>query len=98
MIGSKTQILNNICYTELVYERINRKLNSKFSKYEIERMLFKIIRETDEMHFQKTGKNFYITNTENNIRITINTTTCRVITVDIVDNNQQKATDIQHFV
>ena len=66
MIGSKTQILNNICYTELVYERINRKLNSKFSKYEIERMLFKIIRETDEMHFQKTGKNFYITNTENN--------------------------------
>ena len=97
MTGNKTEILNNICYTELVYERINKKLNSKFSKYEIESMLFNIIRETDEIHFQKTGKNIYIINTENNIRITINSTTCRVITVDRADKNQQKTMDIQHF-
>ena len=94
MIGDKTEILNNICYTESVYERINKKLNSKISKYEIESMLFNIIKETDEIHFQKTGKNIYITNTENNIRITINSTTCRVITVDRADKNQQKTTDI----
>ena len=97
MTGNKTEILNNICYTESVYERINKKLNSKFSNNEIERMLFNIIRETDEKHFQKTGKNFYITNTEHNIRITINSTTCRVITVDRADKNQQKTMDIQHF-
>ena len=90
MIGSKTDILNNICYTELVYERINKKLNSKFSKYEIERMLFNIIKETNETHFQKTGKNFYIINEKHNIRITINSNTYRVITVDIIDKNQQK--------
>jgi hypothetical protein len=42
----KTEILSRICYTELVYERINKKLNSKFSKSEIEKMLFNIVKET----------------------------------------------------
>lgn len=79
---NKTEILNNICYTELVYGRINKKLKSNFSKSEIEIMLFNLIRETDEMSFQKVGKNFYITNVDKNIRITINSNTFRIITVD----------------
>ena len=81
---NKTEILNNICYTELVYGRINKKLKSNFSKSEIEIMLFNLIRETDEMSFQKVGKNFYITNVDSNIRITINSNTFRIITVDRV--------------
>ena len=56
----KTEILSRICYTEFVYERINKKLDSKFSKSEIEKMLFDIVRETQEMFFQKIGKNIYI--------------------------------------
>ncbi|MFO7657722.1 MAG: DUF3781 domain-containing protein [Bacteroidales bacterium] len=32
--------------------------------------------------FTKTGKNYYMTNTGNNIRITINSNIFRVITVD----------------
>ena len=78
----KTEILYKICYTELVYGRINKKLNNKFSKVEIERMILSIIEQTAESFFQKTGKNTYITNQENNIRITVNSYTFRVITVD----------------
>lgn len=79
---NKTEILNNICYTELVYERINKKLNTRFSKPEIEKMLFDIIKETPETFFQRTGKNVYVTSLEKDIRITINTNTYRIITVD----------------
>ena len=78
----KQEILQNICYTELVYERINKKLNTKFSKNQIEEFISKILKETSENSFSKKGKNFYIYNRENNIRITINSNTFRVITVD----------------
>ncbi len=79
---NKEEILNNICYTELVYGRINKKLNSKFSKSEIEEMLFSVIKETEEIFFQRIGKNIYVVNSENNIKITINSNTYRIITVD----------------
>jgi len=79
---NKAEILNNICYTELVYDRINKKLNSKFSKSEIEKMLFRVIKETEGMFFHRIGKNIYVVNSENNIKITINSNTYRIITVD----------------
>ena len=78
----KQEILNNICYTELVYERINKKLNTMLPKPEVEAMIVDLIDQTEVKYFQKTGKNFYITNTQQNIRITINSNTFRVITVD----------------
>lgn len=81
---NKIEILNKICYTELVYDRINKKLKSNYSKPEIETMIFDFIKETQENHFQKTGKNFYISNIENNIKITINSYTYRIITVDLI--------------
>ena len=78
----KTEILNKICYTELVYGRINKKLKSNLSKQEIEKILYSIIENTQELYFEKIGKNIYVTNTENNIKITINSYTYRIITVD----------------
>lgn len=78
----KTNTLNKICYTELVYKRINKKLKINFSNLEIEEMIFRVIEETKETLFEKIGKNIYITNLENNIKITINTHTYRVITVN----------------
>lgn len=78
----KAKILTNICYTELVYGRINKKLKSNYAKSEIERFIFDVINETAEAFFQKTGKNYYIINTEKSIRITINSNTFRVITVN----------------
>lgn len=78
----KTQILSNICYTELVYDRINKKLKTNFSNKEIEILMFKTIEKTEINNFEKIGKNFYISNFEKNVRITVNSNTFRIITVD----------------
>lgn len=90
MNNYKNKILDNICYTELVYERINKKLNLKLSKDKIEEMIFEIIRETDNTEFRKTGKNIYITNKHKKIRLTINSYTNRIITVDKLDKKNNE--------
>ncbi len=82
MIINKQKILESICYTELVYGRINKKLNTNFSKEQIEAYILKILKETNESLFTKTGKNYYVLNAENHIRITINSGTFSIITVD----------------
>ncbi len=82
MNSYKKEILNKICYTELVYGRINKKLNLELSKDRIEKLISEILSETDESEFQKRGKNIYITNNKRNIRLTINSFTNRIITAD----------------
>lgn len=82
MNTSKSKILKNICYTELVYDRINKKLGVGFSKGEIEGLVLMVVEQTEERFISRVGKNYYVTNVENNIRITINSNTFRVITVD----------------
>jgi hypothetical protein len=78
----KLKILNTICYTELVYGRINKKLKTTFSKSEIEKMIYQLLLDTDESDFLKIGKNYYAKNTDKQIRITINANNYRIITVD----------------
>ena len=82
MNSYKSEILNKICYTELVYGRINKKLGLELSKDEIEKFILSIIKETDHSEFHKRGKNIYILNNEKNIRLTINSHTYRIITAD----------------
>ena len=82
MNKNKTEILKNICYTELVYGRINKKLNTNFSKKQIKEYIFKILNETEINFFSKIGKNFYVLNKKYKIKITINSNTFRIITVD----------------
>ena len=82
MQNYKKEILDKICYTELVYGRINKKLKKELSKDKIEKMISEIISETEETKFQKTGKDIYITNNERNVRLTINSYTNRIITAD----------------
>ena len=86
MTDSKQRIIENLCYTELVYERINKKLTADFTKEQIELFVVEILKKTNEKFYIKTGKNYYVTNTENNIRITINSNTFRIITVDRLRN------------
>ncbi|MEQ9167929.1 MAG: DUF3781 domain-containing protein [Fulvivirga sp.] len=83
----KKEILEKICYTELVYGRINKKLNIELSNDKIEELIFSIINETEETEFKKTGKNIYITNNEQNIKLTINSYTNRIITADKLKKN-----------
>lgn len=82
MTNYKKDILEKICYTELVYGRINKKLNINLSKGEIEKMVLTIIKETEESGFYKKGKNIYIINNDRNIRLTINSFSNRIITAD----------------
>ena len=78
----KEEILLKHCYTELVYQRINKKLNTSFTKSETETLLRKVLTETDIENFERKGKNFYISNKQHNIKITVNSNTFRIITVD----------------
>ena len=82
MNSYKEEILSKVCYTELVYGRINKKLELELSKQKIEALISTILSETDESEFQKKGKNVYVTNSERNIRLTINSYTNRIITAD----------------
>lgn len=79
---NKNEILKNLCYTELVYQRINKKLGTFFSKEECETLIKKVLIETELKYYEKIGKNFYIENKQHNIKITINSNTFRIITVD----------------
>ena len=79
---NKDEIINNICYTELVYGRINKKLYTSYSKYQIEKMILDILETTSQDDYSKVGKNYYIRNIDKNIRVTVNSKTYRVITVD----------------
>jgi hypothetical protein len=82
MRSIKNDIIKNLCYTELVYSRINRKLGTNFSKEKIEEYILEILKRTNKNSISKTGKNYYVSNSEKTIRITINSTTFRIITVD----------------
>jgi len=81
---TKKEILDNIGYTELVYGRINKKLKIQFSKKQIEEFIHKILKETEEQFFSKSGKNYYAVNRKHNVRLTINSNTFRIITADIL--------------
>ena len=78
----KATIIEKLCYTKLVYDRINRKLGLHLSPQEIESFISDIIMHTDTNHFLKKGKNYYITNDTEHICITVNSCTYRVITTD----------------
>ena len=90
MPNYKKTILDKLCYTELVYGRINKKLKIELSKDEIEELITMIILETDENKFIKTGKNIYITNEKRNIVLTINSYTNRIITAEKFDKRKTK--------
>ncbi|WP_255346273.1 DUF3781 domain-containing protein [Prevotella sp. oral taxon 317] len=77
-------IIEKLCYTELVYDRINRKLGLHLSPHEIESFVSEIIESTDDAHIQKRGKNYYVTNDAAHVRIRVNSFKYGVITVDII--------------
>ena len=78
----KNNILDNICYTDLVYGRINKKLGMNLTNDEIEDFILKIIVDAQEDDFEIIGKNYYINNYTENIKLTINRNTTRIITAE----------------
>ena len=88
MNNLKEVVLSKICYSDLVYGRINKKLNLAFSNEAIEELILEIIKETFPSEFNKIGKNIYISNHKKNIRLTINSFTNRIITADKLHSNK----------
>ncbi len=82
MESTKQKIIENICYTELVYGRINKKLSTNLTKPQIESFILETLNQTAAQDYIKSGKNYYISNIEKNICITVNSYTFRVITVN----------------
>ncbi len=81
MENIRSTILNNICYTELVYGRINKKLGLCLSNSDVEALVTNLI-SRPENQINKVGKNFYITDLKDKISLTVNSFTYRVITAD----------------
>lgn len=77
----KNEILKNLCYTELVYARINKKLGFNLDKIAIENLILSLISDNSSVT-EKIGKNYYVKNYSENISVTINSYTYRVITVN----------------
>jgi len=75
-------LLKKVCYTNLVYYRINKKLNTELSNSEIEGLIQQLIIGSDVADFNRIGKNIYIKNHVKQIRITVNSNTNRIITVE----------------
>jgi len=73
-------LAKHICYTELVFQRINKKLKTNYSKNEIKILIKKAVLEADKIIHK--GKNFYAYNNPLSIRVTINSYNYRVITAD----------------
>ena len=89
MAINKDEIINNICYTELVYGRINKKLKTNYSKDQIEKLISDLLKITSQDNYSKIGKNYYITNIDKKIRVTVNSNTYRVITADKLKEGTQ---------
>lgn len=89
---NKNEIVKKICFTDLVYGRINKKLNTDLSREQIEELILKILDETDEKYIFRKGKNYYVVNAEHNTRLTINLKTFRIITVDRIKKDINRNT------
>ncbi len=79
---NKKEIIKKHCFTDLVYDRINKKLSLNLTKEEIDKLVLQVLLETDIKFFEKNGKNFYVSNHKHHIKLTINSNTFRIITAD----------------
>ncbi len=77
---NREEIIQKHGYTPLVYDRINKKLSTNYSKQEIEKLVLEILEQTDMDFFERQGKNYYISNHRHNVKLTINSGTLRIIT------------------
>ncbi|WP_311407319.1 DUF3781 domain-containing protein [Liquorilactobacillus uvarum] len=78
-------IAKRVCYTKRVYQRINKKLKTNYSNGEIELLVQQVVLEASQIIHK--GKNFYISNYESGVRVTVNANNYRIITADSLNCN-----------
>lgn len=74
-------IKGRVCYTDMVYQRVNKKLEVDLSRAEIEMLVQNILGDEQTM-LEKRGKNYYVTSLARHTRLTINSFNFRLITAD----------------
>lgn len=84
MIPGYKVFLNNVCYTSLVFNRVNKKLQVNLSNEEIKTLVEQII-SNKTTTIVKNGKNYYLQN--NDIELVINSFNYRLITVNKLKDN-----------
>jgi hypothetical protein len=77
----RQKILKHLCYTDLVYGRINKKLKTTMARDEIEKFISDLV-ACEDNQIQKIGKNYDVRDQKNGVSVTINRNTFRVITAD----------------
>lgn len=77
------ELARKVCYTELVYQRVNKKLGTKLEKDQIEVLVQQVL-HLKESEILRKGKNIYIQNRALKRRLTINASTFRLITMDVL--------------
>lgn len=76
------KITRKLCYPEQVYNRISKKLNLLLSNSVIKACSIKILQNTEKECLAKRSEDYYVTNKENKVRLTLNANTYRVIADD----------------
>jgi len=79
MIPSRKIFLDNVCYTDLVFGRVNKKLNTSYSIDEIKLLVNRIISDSATV-INKQGKNYYLLNQD--IELVVNSFNYRLITAN----------------
>lgn len=75
------QIKEHVCCTELVYQRVNKKLAVDLSKLEIEALVIAVL-DDGATSVEKRGKNYYVTNQSQQVQLVINLFNYRLITMN----------------
>lgn len=76
-----SELQRTVCYTELVYQRVNKKLKTQLAQTEIEALVDRLLADVTSS-VEKRGKNYYVTNQRTQIQLVLNSFNSRLITVN----------------
>lgn len=79
MMPNRGVFAQKVCYTPLVFERFNKKLQTKYSEAEIKELVQQIIHDPQTQTI-KQGKNYYLSHKD--IELVINSFNYRLITAN----------------
>ncbi|MEX0380707.1 DUF3781 domain-containing protein [Leuconostoc sp. MS02] len=74
-------IQSHVCYTALVYQRVNKKLSRDMTSTQIEALVQRVL-NSELMSILCRGKNYYIEDKTEGVVLTINKNNYRLITIN----------------
>ncbi|MBZ5992696.1 DUF3781 domain-containing protein [Leuconostoc gelidum] len=74
-------IQSSVCYTPLVYERVNKKLSQIVSPTQVDELVTRVL-NSEYASIISRGKNYYIEERTEGVILTINKNNYRLITIN----------------